>query len=180
MTKRDIEERYFKWICEVMGKENSHKYSKLLRYLFDREFEYSIDKDENRAIDGIELRHRFGRIKDIPFDIVDNALDYKPCSVLEMLAALCIRIEESIMANPQYGDRTAYWFWDFIFNLGLKNMYDENFKDYYVEVVINRFLKRDYASNGRGGLVVVYRPGVDLRAVEIWYQVQWYLSEFEE
>ena len=180
MTRRDIEERYFDWICEVMDKENSRKYSKLLGYLFSREFEYSVPRDENRAVDGIELRHRFGRLNGIPNDIVDDALEHRPCSVLEMMAALCIRIEESIMTNPNYGDRTAYWFWEMIINLGLRTMTDDNFKEPVASTIVNRLLNRTYAENGRGGLVTVYRPGVDLRAVEIWYQVMWYLSAFHD
>ncbi len=176
----ELENEYYDWICDIIDDHNASMYSKLLRYLFDREFEYIIPRDENRAVDGIDLRHRFAREKHIDNYIVDDALEDKPCSILEMMTALCIRIEESIMSNGDYGDRTQYWFWEMIFNLGLRNMTDSGYNDRVVEQIVTRFIERRYSPNGRGGLVTVYRPGTDLTKVELWYQVMWYLSEFED
>lgn len=178
---REIETLYFDWICRIIDEQNACKYTKLLNYLFDREFTYgNISHDENRAMDGIRLRNRFAVSQNIPDDVMDEALYSKPCSILEMIVALCIRIEESIMASEYYGDRTAYWFWEMIFNMGLKNMSDDRYEPYNVENIVNRFIRRQYSPNGKGGLVTVYKPGIDLRNVEIWYQVMWYLAEFEE
>ena len=101
-----------------------------------------------------------------------------PCSVLEMMVALAIRCEETIMDNPAYGDRTAQWFWGMIRTLGLYSMTDDRFDQEYVDMVIDRFLNRDYEPNGEGGLFKINNCKYDLRKIEIWYQLCWYLDRF--
>ena len=39
--------------------DRANTYHNLLWYLFNREFIYTIDLDENRAVDGYNLRRRF-------------------------------------------------------------------------------------------------------------------------
>jgi hypothetical protein len=46
-----------------------------------------------------------------------------------------------------------------------------------VDYVLDRFLDRDYEPDGRGGLFRVKHTDEDLRFVEIWYQMNWYLDE---
>ena len=53
------------------------------------------------------LRYRFGREIKLPSGIISSELDNYPCSVLEMLIALSIRCEETIMTDEEYGDRTV-------------------------------------------------------------------------
>ena len=55
-------------------------------------------------------------------------------------------------------------------------MVDERYDRRYVDTVISRFLNRDYEPNGRGGLFTVRNRKEDLREVEIWYQLQWFLD----
>lgn len=156
---------------------NDISYKKLLRYLHDIPFEYSLEMDENRADDGIRLRRRFalylGWEKDLR--IVTDAL-HGPCSVLEMMAALAIRCEEDIMDDPQIGDRTGQWFWGMIRNLGIGSMSDDRFDEQRVSDAVTRLLNRDYESNGEGGLFTVRHHPQDLRDVEIWRQMLWYLD----
>lgn len=139
------------------------------------EFVYSIAMDENRAFDGIGLRRRFALSQDC-----EDMTDYLdgPCSVLEMMIALSVRCEENIMDDPQIGDRTGQWFWGMIVNLGLGSMTDGKYDKRYVEDVLERFLNRDYDPDGRGGLFTVRNTRRDLRDVEIWYQMCWYLDNF--
>ena len=99
------------------------------------------------------------------------------CSVLEMMIALSMRCEEQIMDDPDIGNRTGQWFWDMIDNLGLGNMSDSKFDSLYVDEVLQRFLNRDYKRNGEGGLFTINRRGLDMRSVEIWYQMCWHLQE---
>ena len=179
MTLRErIGNEYFEWMFRlVCGKRYAKKvsYRKLLRYLHDVEFEYSIPKDENRAEDGIDLRYRFVCLQDC-----EDMLIYLdgPCSVLEMMIALAIRCEENIMDDEHVGDRTGQWFWGMIVSLGLGSMTDNRFDIEYTEEVIGRFLDRDYEPDGRGGLFTIKDCNRDLRDVEIWYQLCWYLDRF--
>ena len=140
-------------------------------------FEYSLEMDENRADDGIRLRRRYAfeiGYEDNTRFITDRLRG--PCSVLEMMAALAIRCEEDIMDDSEIGDRTGQWFWGMVRNLDLGTMSDDRFDERRVREAITRFLNRDYEPNGEGGLFTVRHHTQDLRDVEIWRQMLWYLD----
>ena len=80
------------------------------------------------------------------------------------------------MDDPGVGDRTGQWFWGMIVNLGLGSMTDGRYDRRFVEGVLNRFLNREYEPDGRGGLFRIKHCNRDLRTVEIWYQLCWYLD----
>ena len=174
MTQDDVIEMYFEWLSNKVCDRKVVSYRKLLRFLHGVEFTYSLEMDENRAMDGIELRYRFAHGY-----LNDDDAEYHlsgPCSVLEMMLALAIRCEENIMDDPTIGDRTAQWFWGMVTSLGLGGMYDKNFDIYYAEDVIERFLNRDYKPNGAGGLFTVDYYDYDMRDIEIWHQLCAYLN----
>ena len=166
---------YGRWLYDIVCKDlfsKSISYDQLLSYLSHREFTVIIPNDRNRAEDGIDLRLRYQA------STGEHINRSKPCSILEMMVALSIRCEESIMDNPAYGDRTAQWFWGMIKTLGLYGMTDDRFDIEYVESVIDRFLNREYEPNGEGGLFKINNCKYDLRKIEIWYQLCWYLDRF--
>lgn len=179
MIQDEIVNEYFEWLFDIVCEDMFNKnisYRKLLSFLHLTEFRWIIDRDENRALDGLDLRDRFITFKN--YD--DLVLDYLegPCSVLEMMIALAIRCEETITDNPDFGDRTKQWFWGMINNLGLGSMMDDVFDRRIAEDIVQRFLDRDYAPNGKGGLFTIDNVNRDLRTVEIWYQQNWYLNNF--
>lgn len=81
------------------------------------------------------------------------------------------------MEDPDLGDRTGQWFWNMIVSLGLGGMSDTRYDANYVDMVIDRFLRRQYKRNGEGGLFTVEHHPQDMRTVEIWYQLAYYLDE---
>lgn len=182
--KRSLNDKYFNWMYDLVCNEKYNRklsYRKLLRYLHDIQFTYIFELDSNRAEDGIDFRYRFGYEFGIERDVIWRTIDNgRPCSVLEMMIALAFRVEEHIMDDSQYGDRTGQWFWSMIVSLGLGTMSDQHFDEIYVEDVIYRFLNREYASNGKGGLFTIDNYNEDLRDVEIWTQCMWYLNEVIE
>ena len=178
MVRDDVLNEYFDWMCKLVSDKQyigDRSYRKLLSKLHNIPFIYTIDMDGNRAADGIDLRYRFGYERNYEDYIIASFLDDKPCSVLEMIVALALRCE-TIMEDPDYGDRTGEWFWGMIESLGLESMDDTNFNRDYVDDVIDIFLSRGYGRDGRGGLFTIKHPKRDLRTVEIWYQMNWYLD----
>lgn len=177
---RDLREVYFEWICSFVC--DDHKYSKrssydkLLRYLDNSEFSYTIGLDGNRAADGVDLRYRFAQEEGYDYRLIVNELDDRPCSILEMMVALSIRCEEHIMEDVELGNRTGQWFWNMIVSLGLGSMTDDRFDEGFVEEVLTKFLNREYERNGKGGLFTVEHSRYDMRAIEIWYQMCLYLD----
>lgn len=170
---------YFEWICQLICDEYPFKrasYARLLQFLYDAAFTYTLPMDENRAEDGIDLRYRFGYENFYKRDEVLKYLDNRPCSILEMMAALAIRCEEHIMDDPDIGNRTGKWFWEMLVSLGLEDMDDLRFDESRTRNIISRFLRRKYRQDGKGGLFTVGNCSYDMRAVEIWYQMCWYLD----
>lgn len=178
MNIDEINDEYFAWLSDKVCKGRFSKdvsYSELLHALHKTEFRWKMRNDANRASDGLMLRRRFASFMGFEEDYF---LPYitGPCTVLEMMIALAIRCEVSIMDNPKVGDRTAQWFWEMINNMELGGMYNNNFDKFHVNDVIDRFIDREYSPNGKGGLFYIRNCKCDLAMVEIWDQMCWYLN----
>ena len=167
----DVREQYFNWMYDMVFTKRAPSYVRLL----SQEFTYNIRLDGNRADDGLYLRYRFKQENHLRAVDVDRCLTGK-CSVLEMMVALCLRIEEDIMDDPVKGNRIHKWFHVMLKSLGLLDMDDAYFDERYADKVITRFLNREYEPNGAGGLFRIKDCPYDLRSVEIWYQMCWYFD----
>lgn len=178
MTQYELNHRYFNWLCRLVcdTKHPYSRYSSLLEHLHNVQFEYILDMDENRLMDGIDMRYRFGRENRYPDSMIATLLDDRPCSILEMMVALAVRCEEHIMEDPDIGDRTGHWFWVMVHSLGLESMRDEMYNSDFVDLTLERFLNRTYAHDGQGGLFTVKGCQEDMRDIEIWYQLNMYLN----
>lgn len=176
--RNDLQIEYLEWMyCLVCNDGYSSKvYQRLFHLLNKIEFVYFIPMDSNRAEDGVDLRYRFGYECCVGDGLIKRYLDNRPCSVLEMMVALAIRCEENIMSDPEIGSRTGKWFWKMIKNMDLDDMDDEHFNSTKVRNVIRKMLNRQYKPDGKGGLFTVKDAPYDLREVEIWYQMCWYLD----
>jgi len=163
-----IYEEYFEWMYQkIEGKG----YRSLLWELYREDFYALMELDDNRIYDGLELRYKFGDECNIPKVVIDKIFKGDNCSVLEVMIALAIRIEETIMSDSDFGDRTSMWFWIMIKSLGLYDMTNKNFDNRHVMEVVDAFLTRGYEPNGEGGLFTVNDTNKDMRDVEIWYQM---------
>lgn len=180
MNRDILKNEYFDWMYDLVCYRKycgRLSYRKLLAYLNNRDFIYILDMDGNRAEDGIDLRYRFAYEHNYDYPMVTTYLDDRPCSVLEMMVALAIRCEDSIMADSDIGNRTSLWFWNMIKSLGLDHMSDANFDKDAADEIIDRFLDREYEPNGKGGLFTIEHCKNDLRSIDIWYQMMFYLDE---
>lgn len=155
---------YFYWLCEqVFAHDQDHSYEKLMNRLFDTDFFWLIDMDENRAKDGLKLRDDFNG--ETPSKVG------KDCSVLEMLIALAERMKFL------QGFDTAFWFWEMMQNLGLDDQTDKNYDWHFIDRVLEDFMNRKISRYGENGLFPLSCPDRDQRKTEIWYQMQAYLNE---
>lgn len=171
-----IEYEYKEWLvslafglCEGFG-----NYRELFEYLYSREFTYSIPKDRNRAADGICLRDSFADAYGYS-GIRDNL--NMPCNVLEIMISVADRCEKQFMENAELGDRTGMWLYEMLNSLGVADLTDGYFDMGTARRAIDVLLAHSYCRNGRGGLFTVRNRNVDMRKVEIWYQMNYYLDE---
>lgn len=182
MTDVELEHLYFEWlyrlVCDDRYGGDRSSYRRLLTYLHNEPFHYE-DKpmhDEARAYDGIDMRYEFGYEIHADDRLIASVLDVRPCSMLEMMIALCYRCE-SIAADNRKGDRLGQWFWFMLHSLGLAGMNDREFDERLARDILDRFARNDYAKNGEGGLFTLRDCSEDLRTKELWWQMCHYLNE---
>lgn len=178
MSSHQVKHLYFEWLCKMVCRDEDEyqEYREMFRVLYDTVFEYSILRDANREADGLCLRDKFVDMHpEIDIRLMERAFN-SPCSVLEVVVALADRME-IIMSDPEIGDRTIKWFWIMLSNLGLEHMDNDHFDEDYILERLNVFMRRQYDFDGsNGGLFIIPNPRNDLRKTEIWYQMNWYLS----
>lgn len=171
-----IDDRYFEWlysqIAAVSNRNPERSYWKLARKLYTTEFIWSVPNDDNRAVDGTDLRYEFmdaqGSGK------VDTEWLSLGCSVLEMIVALARR------GYFQTDKPPIEWFHMFMQNLGLDMYNDNNYTNVsepYINEALEHFLHRNYRRNGEGGLFPLKLPTRDQRQVELYYQMSAYIIE---
>lgn len=180
-VSNQLPRQYFEWMVSILIPDVNKRvvYSNLLDTLNSLEFIPSMDMDYNRFNDGVELRFRFGDENGFGKTSISCYLDTHPCSMLEMMCALSLRIEETIMSDPEIGDRTWIWFDEMLNSLGFINQTNYNFDYNLILSNINTFNRRQYESNGRGGLFTIDDPTVDVRDLEIWYQMNLYIKQVD-
>lgn len=172
---------YFEWLRNQVENEyepyGAGTHRLLLRRLYELEFYATLDRDNDRIIDGMELRNLYDEERMYPDDREDR---YAPCSMLEMIFAMCKYLEEHVMSNDLYGNRFGKWFWTMIENAGLAFLTDRSYSsdaDNYVTAVVAKINDRKYDANGDGSFFPLRNPRADMRNVDLWYQCQWYITE---
>lgn len=172
-------EEFFEWIYQKVDGKGRRT---VLEILYETEFYALIPQDNNRIQDGVSARYKFAKDVGIPELVIDEKFDSSTCSVLEMMYGLAIRIEDTIMSDKDFGDRTNIWFWMMIKSLGLYWMEDSRIncdlerQKEVIKHVVEGFLNRGYESNGAGGLFTVNDTSKDMRDIEIWYQMCMFLD----
>lgn len=164
---------YLLWRCNL---QEDKKYNRLFHILHEIPFVYIMERDGNRADDGVELRDDY-----IVPEEYKNYLDEfinRDCSVLEMLIALSIRVEDDIIGDPSE-EHPEKFFWEMIKNLGLNAFWGNSYmlNDREIEKIVEKWLNRKFKKNGKGSPFPVQNDRRDQRNLEIWDQVNSYISE---
>lgn len=167
---------YRNWLSNIMGGDD---YTILFDILYDTRFYWTLPRDMNRADDGRFMRNIFSQESGL--EMPEDASEW-PCNFLEMLVALAYAIE-SIMYDPDEGDRSQEWFWMMVGNLGLDIFDDRTILECgsaalsYIDDTCRTFMDRSYCFNGIGGLFPIPDTDKDQREVELWYQANAYLEK---
>ena len=158
----DERTKYFEWLIGFIDCEwyDPHDFSKALWALMTTKFVVSIDKDQNRVEDALDLRKEF-----IPWDMGF------PVSILEIMVSMAKRIEDQIMQNTVEGNRTAIWFWDMMISLGMERQFDLVYNEDEVMKILHDFNNRKYEKDGTGSLFITRDRSKDMRKMELWFQM---------
>lgn len=164
-------DQYREWLLRRVGFVRRN-YDRLMIELHNSPFEWVIERDKNRARDGMVLREEFFDSIDFPGGNFD-----RECSVLEMLVGLSIRIDDEYIGNPA-DPHPEKIFWEMICNLDLQINNDRNFDGNQVFAVIRTWVLREFRPDGKGSIFPLKSDiQSDIRHVEIWTQMQEYLNE---
>jgi hypothetical protein len=108
---------------------------------------------------------RFGRTQFLQF-----------VSVLEVLLALSRRL--AFLA----GGEAPEWAWHLLENLNIEGCSDplNLTQSGHIDEVLDALVWRTYHKSGRGGFFPLKKPKGDQRKIELWYQMQEYISEIQE
>jgi hypothetical protein len=177
-----LNDGYFKWLLGILGFKdpiNDCGYISMLSYLYSTDFKLTdpvVGHDDNRLDDGFELRAQYSNnFTDPEFPTIFE----EPVSVLEVLTAFAVRIDDDIMYDGAL--HASKWFFIMIDNLGMTNFTDDRLGlDWVIddeEQIIDIWMSRQYGPSGRGTIFPINNTGVDQRNVEMWYQMQEWFKE---
>lgn len=165
MSKRD----YYGWLMDIV--DGPWKYSRVITELWNTDFYSKIPMDDNRAEDGINLRKHYENMSG------QKCEKGGKCSVLEMMIGLAKRIEDEYTYDFELGDQTSNWFWEMFYNLGLGEFDDFSYNSGQVGQILANFLARNYGKSGQNCLFPTKNRRKDLEEIEIWWQMNDYLTE---
>ena len=173
------EYRYIDYLTDMIFDERTNNYKILLNILFSTDYRWSIHNDDNRAMDGIEIRYNYERDACISNDDFEELMNV-PCSVMEVICGLAIRMD--VLMRDPVEPHISRWFWELVGNLGLLE-YDDgaferglwNFSD--VKEILDIFMDRTYDELGHGGLFPRTVCDKNQKCVELYSQMNGYLME---
>lgn len=164
--------QYLIWRC---GLQKMSRYSRLFEILHRTKFDFVLERDDNREDDGIELRDDY----DIPDDyeeiVIENFFD-KDCSVMEMLVGLAIRVDDEFIGDPAE-EHPEEFFMEMLENLGLLVYKGNRYREDDVVRILRRWMDREFDRKGVGSPFPLKKRCRDQRKVEIWDQMNAYISE---
>lgn len=177
----DIYEEYFNWLIYSLNlnPEYMNSHFALFKELHNIAYEYRNIMDENRYRDGIELRYHFGGETGLSYGDIEYELDICECTVLEMIVALILKLDNMITYEPKDPFK-ATLFYNMMRSLGLESQVNWSFDADYVRSTVESWMHGMYEYNGKGGLITLKYPKSDLRSVDYWTQVMWYITENEK
>lgn len=178
---------YVEWlesftIDERMDSARRLSYHKLIKVLWEIEFEPSVGNDHDRAAEGLELRSRYNDILakkagEGDFETPDVMAIFGECRVLEMLVALSMRMYD-LMQDMGIYNSVSRWFWEIMENVGFDILDDsewgsddEQFVFDICDEIMHGFGRR---IDRKGGWFRID----DWDSIEIWYQMHEYLCRY--
>lgn len=161
---------YEKWLLRKVGFRKKG-YENLMHRLYEIPFQWdqkNTPKDEDRALDGLQLRGEF-------FDGSDE-IPRRDCTVLEMLVAFAIRIDDEWIGDPA-DPHPEDIFWEMVSNLDLWKMDNFRYDQDSVDAKVSKWVKKYFDKDGNGSIFPVKNANRDHRTVSIWSQMLEYINK---
>lgn len=172
-TKENPQKTYLRWLESQLRDEHvppTKTYIELSHLMAEKEFVFVIAMDNNRIVDGLDLRTHFANEHNLRSNFRE---DLGPCSFLEVLIGLSRRM--AFIA----GGQPPGWAWQLLTNLELDRMSDPLSRRKHIKVqeIMDAVIWRTYSPDGMGGFFPLAWPDGDQTQVELWYQMNSYIEE---
>ena len=176
---------YFLWLGSLVDVDWD-RYEHLMYLMYEMDFVWCLELDSSRVDDAMALREEYYDLDPSEDWIM---LSEKPASVLEVLITLARRMDD-VVIDIDTGDRTRFWFWEFVSNLGLKKYTDLRlFGDEYghidldsyeddmidIQVILENWMNRTFEWDGKGSIFPIDDCVRDQRERPITYQMADYI-----
>jgi hypothetical protein len=167
-TDRDV--AYYEWLVDQIDVPQDKSFLHLFERMHNVEFVWLIPNDDNRVEDAIDLRGEFAGS--------DGHLNLGGATCLEMVVALSRKL--GFIASG--GGHAKQWAWTLIKNLGLSRFADPMTPDKMerIDLILHDLIWRNYNSDGSGGFFPLQRPDIDQTKVDIWHQLNAYVTEMTD
>lgn len=161
----ELWEEYMYWIVEeqlLMPNNLFNQISNLIIFLHNYPFTPPLSRDRNRISDAMEMRVAFldENYPDIRFE--------KDPQVLEVLAALAVRMENEYIGDPMDPEPWKCFVDDILHNLCIKSQHNVHFNKYEVQ---------DRLHDWMTGYRPLFKGEHIYPDMEIWAQMQTYIHE---
>lgn len=167
-----VEYEYYDWLIKKIDIPNHKTYLDLFERMHNLEFIWTVPNDENRIQDGLDLRSEFLDIRG------GGTLHLGGATILEVLVALSRKV--AFIASGNHHSRQ--WAWTLLKNLGLQRYSDPLTPEKInrVDHILHDLVWRAYHADGRGGFFPLRNADTDQTKVEIWDQLNAYVSEMTD
>lgn len=171
---------YYIWLLDAVAtKAEQNNYSLAFNSLYSTPFVSYDEFDDNLKENALSLRDDFLDRSRTARKLIDIYGDINwSVGILEIMVYLATKIEDTIMSNPDYGDRTGLWFWYMMESLDIIQFDNNHFDEPNVSQKLDNFVERRYEKNGFGGLFTVDKRGFDARKTNIWQQAMTFITDF--
>lgn len=171
-TMTTVDYEYYTWLTKQIDIPNGKTYFDLFERLHNIEFIWTVPNDDNRVQDALDLRHEFLEDKDGSELVLGGA------TCLEIIIALSRKVAFIASGNKH----SHQWAWTLLKNLGFQKFSDPLTleKGNKVDQILHDLMWRQYSADGRGGFFPLTNPDVDQTQIEIWYQLNAYVSEMTD
>lgn len=166
-----LREAYFRWLALQVKDQERRRYTylDLLRLMHHKEFVWLVPNDDNRIIDGTDLRVEFLE----QYRGEWGREDFGFCSILEVMIGISRRLAFAA------GGEAEGWAFQLLTNLRLLKASDplSRRKAQVVDKILENLIWRTYDADGLGGFFPLNNPPEDQTHTEIWYQMAAYINE---
>lgn len=170
---RKWDDAYFHWLePQVYPPGHQRKtYRDVLAMMYVKDFLWLVPNDDNRMVDGLDLRVEFIHESEAPRYVKPEV--FGTCSVLEVLIGLSRRLAFTA------GGEAEGWAWQLLVNLEFDKMSDPltRRKVDKVSETLEALIWRRYNTDGSGGFFPLSWPEEDQTKIELWYQMSAYVDE---